>query len=81
MSIEDLIQNVMNNNLIGANDVFSDLMNDKIADSLQQQKIAVAGQMFGDNSEEDEIPDDEDFDISDEDLDAIIDDLDLEELE
>lgn len=81
MSIEDLIQNVMDNNLTGANDVFSDLMNDKIADSLQQQKIAVAGQMFGDNSEEDEIPDDEDFDISDEDLDAIIDDLDLEELE
>ena len=80
MSIEDLIQNVMDNDFNKANDVFNGLMNSKIADSLEQEKIAVAGQIFGNNVGEEDVDfDDEDFDISDEELDEIINDLDFED--
>lgn len=84
MSIEDLIQNVMDNDFNKANDVFNGLMNGKIADSLEQEKIAVAGQIFGGETGEEDVEaaadfDDEDFDISDEELDEIINDLDFED--
>jgi hypothetical protein len=72
MSIENFIDNVMDKDYTTAQVTFADLMQARMQDALDQQKIIVAGQMFGEEEDTD--------DIEDEDLeDAFDDDEDLEE--
>lgn len=72
--IETLIQNITDGNFNQASNTFNDVMNDKISNALDQEKIAVAGQMFGDDIDLDDI------DLDDVDLDDIdLDDIDLED--
>lgn len=65
-STEDFINSIMDKDFNSAQGVFADLMNDRITDALEQQKIAVAGNMFGE--EEDEIEDEDLEEFEDEDL-------------
>jgi hypothetical protein len=71
MSIENFISNVTDKDYTSAQITFADLMKARMQDALDQQKIVVAGQMFG----EEEDPDD----IEDEDLEDAFDDEDEEE--
>jgi hypothetical protein len=67
-----------------ANNVFSDIMNQRMQAALDQERIAIASKL---NSEEDEDDDDidPDMEVSDEELDAsaeeLVDDEDLEDEE
>ena len=76
-NIEDLINSVMDQDFAKAGPMFSELMQQKLADSLDQEKIKVAGVMF--NDEEEFEDDDELEDISDEEIGEIIDEEDDEE--
>jgi hypothetical protein len=80
--IEDLINNVANQDFSKAGPTFMEIMNAKIDDALEQEKIAVASQIF--NGEEPEEDEDEQLefdldDVDDEDMDEAIDDLDDED--
>lgn len=86
--IENLINNVMADELLAASDQFNQVMNAKIADSLQQAKVDVASSVFsswagteeveGPEDEEDEFEDDEDFELTDEEIEELWDDDDLD---
>lgn len=79
--IQDLVQAALDQNYNKANEVFSDLMGAKVSDVLDQQKVAMADQIFnGIEPEEDdhEASEDDDLDISDEELDEILADDDEE---
>ena len=72
--IEDLIQNVLDKNYNDAQNTFSDLMNDRIADAMDQEKIKVSAEIYNqitmDDLENDEdLDDDEDIedDVEEED--------------
>ena len=82
MSIENFIDNVMDKDYTTAQTTFADLIQARMQDALDQQKIVVAGQMFGEEDDPDHI-DDEDLDdaFDDEDLDEedFEDDEDVEE--
>lgn len=67
----------MDQDFAKAGPMFSELMQQKLADSLDQEKIKVAGVMF--NDEEEFEDDDELEDISDEEIGEIIDEEDDEE--
>jgi hypothetical protein len=73
MSIENFINNVMNKDYTSAQTTFADLMQARMQDALDQQKIVVAGQMFGEEEDTD--------DIEDEDLEDAFDDEDLDDIE
>lgn len=80
--IQDLVQAALDQNYNKANEVFSDLMGAKVSDVLDQQKIAMADQIFNGiepedddyQASEDDVDqqDDADLDISDEELDEIL---------
>jgi FKBP-type peptidyl-prolyl cis-trans isomerase (trigger factor) len=74
MSIEDLINHVTDKNFAKAEPIFHDLIQHKMNDAFEAEKIKVAGQIFNNDPEEDE--DDEDFelDLDDEDFDDLDDD-------
>ena len=77
-NIEDLINSVMDQDFAKAGPMFNELMQQKLADSLDQEKIRVAGVVF--NDDEDFEDDDDDLeDISDEEIEEIIDEEDDEE--
>ena len=76
--IEDLVQAAMNQDYTAASDIFSDVMGEKMSDALEQEKIAVASSVYGDDEIEDEDLED-DVEIDDEDLE--FDDEDLEDEE
>lgn len=76
-NIEDLINSVMDQDFANAGPTFNEIMQQKLADSLDQEKIKVAGVVFND---EEEFEDDEDLEeISDEEIAEIIDEEDDEE--
>jgi hypothetical protein len=89
MSIEDLINNVVDQDFAKAGPTFQELMQDRMNDALEQEKIAVAGQIFnGEEPEEEEEvemeaeTDDIDVDdVTDEEIEDAIDELELEEVE
>ncbi len=66
MSIEDFVQSVAMKDYSTAENHFKELMQDRIQGALDQQKIMVAGQIFGE--EEDEVTDEdlEEIDLDDE---------------
>jgi len=54
-NIEQLIQQAADKDYAGANNTFVDIMNQKLADTLEQEKIRVSGEIYnGMESEEDE---------------------------
>lgn len=68
--IEDLIQSATTQDFSAASDIFNDIMSSKMADALEQQKIAVANRIYNGVEPEDEDLelDDEDLELDDEDL-------------
>lgn len=67
--IENLIQHALDQDYNKANQIFGDLMGEKIDDALEQEKINIANQAYNGIDSEEEI-DDEDFDeVDDEDFD------------
>ena len=80
MSIEDLINNVADQDFSKAGPTFAEIMQTKMGDALEQEKIAVANQVFNGASEEDEDEDDIE-DITDEEMEDALDELEDEEEE
>jgi len=86
-SIEDLINTVVDQDFSKSGPMFSEIMQDKMSDAIEQEKIAIAGQVFnGEEPEEEQLEldlDDDVEDITDEELDDAIDELedDVDELE
>jgi len=72
--MNSFIQNVVDDDFSKAAPTFHELLQAKMDDALDQEKIAVAAQMF--NGEEEELDDE---DPSEEDIDAAIDELDDED--
>jgi hypothetical protein len=67
MSIEDFINSVTDQNFSKAEPIFHELIQDKLNDALEAEKIKVAGHVF--NGEEDDEQLELDLDEEDEDLD------------
>ena len=81
--IEDLINTVATQDFSNAGPTFAEIMQDKISDALDQERIAVADQVFnGVEPEEDEEISDEEAaeldDVTDEEIDDAIDETDEE---
>ena len=65
MSIQDMINDIMADNNTAASATFNTLIGDKIADTIEQEKIAVANTIFNSTeelSDDDVEPDEEDWD-------------------
>lgn len=81
--IENLINTVADQDFSKAGPTFAEIMQSKIADALEQEKIAVANQTFNNAEPEDEDVSDEEAeeldDISDEEIDDAIDETDEDE--
>lgn len=82
--IEDLINTVATQDFSKAAPTFAEIMQDKISDALDQERIAVADQVFnGVEPEEDEEISDEEAaeldDVTDEEIDDAIDEVEDEE--
>jgi hypothetical protein len=76
MDIEDLINNVANQDFANAGPTFAEIMRSKMDDALEQEKVAVAGQIF--NGVEDVEPDEEDIEAA---IDELEDEDDEDQLE
>jgi hypothetical protein len=68
MSVEDLINHITDENYSKAEITLNDLLADRMSDALEQEKIAVANQIYNDGESEEEI-DEDDLDEEDDDLD------------
>lgn len=81
--IENLVQAALDQNYTAATDIFNDVIGQKMQYALDQEKVAVAGQIYNGHSAEGG-PEDDDYVIADtdadddEELDFDIDDEDLE---
>jgi hypothetical protein len=64
MSIEDFVDSLENKDFVTAQAEFTSALSQKMSDALDQEKIAVAGAMFG---EEEDNPDEVEWDESEED--------------
>jgi hypothetical protein len=73
-NIEDLINTVMDQDFAKAGPMFSEIMQQKLSDSLDQEKIRVADVVFNDAEDDEELEE-----ISDEEIDQIVDEEDDEE--
>lgn len=82
VNIDDFINQVQNQDFSKATVTFSDLMDTKVSDALEQEKISMADQIFNGAEAEEESTDDEDMDdISDEELEAAAAEVEAEESE
>lgn len=82
VNIDDFINQVQNQDFSKATVTFSDLMDTKVSDALEQEKISIADQIFNGAEAEEESTDDEDMDdISDEELEAAAAEVEAEESE
>ena len=70
--INDLVQAAMNQDYTTANEIFNDMMSNKVSDALDQEKIAIANQLYNGGE-----PEDDDYEVYDVDIDQQ-DDTDLE---
>lgn len=78
---EDLVQSIFDQNYTAATEIFNDMVGQKMQDALEQEKIAVAGQIYnGEEPEEDDDLefDEEDLEFDEEDLELDDDELDEE---
>lgn len=74
MTIEDMIDNIAAGELNQANSTFNTLVQDRVNQAVDQEKIAVAGTVFN-GTEEEQL----ELDFDDEDLEG--EDLELEDLD
>jgi len=74
--VEDLVQAAMSQDYTAASDIFSNIMGEKMSDALDQQKIALANQIYNGEEPEEELDIDDTADETDEELE---DDDELEE--
>lgn len=82
VNIDDFINQVQNQDFSKATVTFSDLMDTKVSDALEQEKISMADQIFNGAEAEEESTDDEDMDdISDEELETAAAEVEAEEAE
>ena len=70
--VNDLVQAAMNQDYTTANEIFNDMMADKVSDALDHEKIAIANQLYNGGE-----PEDDDYEVDDVDIDQQ-DDTDLE---
>lgn len=61
--INDLVQAAMNQDYTTANEIFNDMMSDKVSDALDQEKIAIANQLYNGGE-----PEDDDYEVDDVDI-------------
>lgn len=73
MDIEDMINNVANQDFSKSQTYFDAIMQDKMNDALEQEKISMAAKIFN-LGKEDEPDEDEDDDFDDEDYDQAAED-------
>tara|TARA_R110002153_G_scaffold47751_2_gene134786 strand:+ start:257 stop:514 length:258 start_codon:yes stop_codon:yes gene_type:complete len=59
-SIDDFIDHVVGKDFVSAQSEFQSVLNTKMQDAIDQEKIAVAGAMFG---EDEDNPDDVEWDV------------------
>lgn len=68
MSIEDFVDSVVNKDFVTAQSEFESALSQKMSDAMEQEKIAVAGTMFGEEEDTvDEVEWDEDLDDDEDD--------------
>lgn len=67
--LENMIDFAANAEFNKANDVFDDVLRQKVSDALEQEKVAISQEMWGDAAAEQEAME-VDLEISDDDLDA-----------
>jgi DNA polymerase III gamma/tau subunit len=73
-TVDDLIKAIAGQDFNTAGDMVNDLLSTKVSNALDQEKIAIASQIFGEDEE------DEDTDISDEDLESLEDDEEIDSM-
>lgn len=80
--LSNMIDYITQSEFQKANDIFNDVLGQRVSDALDQEKVAVAQAMHSPEEEEDfedevdtDIEDDEDMEVSDEELEAAMDDL------
>lgn len=49
--IEDLIANIENGDFVSSNGIFNSMVNDKLADALENEKISIASRLYGSKDE------------------------------
>ena len=82
VNIDDFIDQVQNQDFSKASVTFADLMDTKVTDALEQEKISLADQIFnGAEADDESTEDDELDDISDEELEAAAAEVEAEEEE
>ena len=86
--IANMIDYITQSEFQKANDVFNDLLGQRVSDSLEQEKVAVAQATYSPEEDEDladettEVDEDDiDMEVSDEELEAAMDDLEVEDEE
>ena len=75
-NIEQLIQQANDKDFANANNTFVDIMNQKLADTLEQEKIKVAGQIY--NGEESDDEEQLELDLEDDAEELVADDAEAE---
>lgn len=79
--LSNMIDYITQSEFQKANDIFNDVLGQRVSDALDQEKVAVAQAMYSSEEEASEeevdtdIEDDEDMEVSDEELEAAMDDL------
>ena len=53
--IEDMIANIEKGEFVSANDVFNSMLNDKMADALENEKISIASRLYNKSEPEAEV--------------------------
>lgn len=87
--IANMIDYITQSEFQKANDVFNDLLGQRVSDSLEQEKVAVAQAMYSSEEDDEDLgdetievdEDDIDLEVSDEELEAAMDDLEVEDEE
>ena len=52
--IADFLKSVEDQNFVGAESQFKDMVNDRLQDAMDQAKVKIASNLYGDGEEEDE---------------------------
>ena len=77
--LSNMIDYITQSEFQKANDIFNDVLGQRVSDALDQEKVAVAQAMYSAEEESDEYEmsdeEDEDLEVSDEELEAAMDDL------
>ena len=75
MEIDDLINSVVDQDFSKAAPSFKEIMDTKISDAMEQERIAIADQIFNGHETDEEESAELDDDITDDEMEAAIDEL------